>query len=132
MPERARGEDLDGILAAIARGFEAPEITLGGRTPPRLAARIDAITPLAAVLVASRAAAQELAPTLVATRDDIQSFLVSALAGAPPEGPLADGWRHDLVGRALIDLAEGRLALTGTPDAPFVVEVPSADAADTA
>ncbi len=132
MPERARGEDLDGILAAIARGLEAPEITLDGRTPPRLATRIDAITPLAAVLVASRAAAEELAPTLVATRDDIQAFLVSTLAGSPPEGPLAEGWRHDLVGRALTDLAEGRLALTGAAEAPFVVEVPSADGAGAA
>jgi ribonuclease D len=124
MPDRRRGEDLDALLAAIGRGLDAEPINLGGGIPSRLSSRLDAITPLAAVLVATRAAAQDLAPTLVATRDEIQEFLASALTDGPLRGTLAEGWRHDLVGRSLVDLAEGRLALAGAPDAPFVTEVP--------
>lgn len=123
MPERSRPEDLDEILAAIKEGMDSPGITLDGGIAPRLVARLDAITPLAAALVATRAGAEALAPTLVATRDEIQRFLASELADEPPTGPLAEGWRRELVGRALVDLADGRLALTGSPTQPFVTEV---------
>lgn len=130
MPERPRTEDLDEMLAAIQRGLSADPISLGGGVPPKLASRLDAITPLAAVLVAERASSEDLAATLVATRDDIHEFLASVLAGAEPRGPLADGWRHELVGAALVDLAEGRLALTGSPQPPFVRETTPATPTD--
>jgi hypothetical protein len=45
-------------------------------------------------------------------------------AGDVDAHPLARGWRHELAGAALADLAEGRLALAPTAQAPYLAEVP--------
>jgi hypothetical protein len=37
---------------------------------------------------------------------------------------LASGWRSELVGDALIELAQGRLALAADPSRPFLAELP--------
>ena len=76
--------------------------------------------PLGAVLVAARAAAVNLAPSLLATRDEIAAFLLGALRGDADGAALGSGWRRELAGEALIDLAEGRLALgvDATPSLP--------------
>ena len=71
------------------------------------------LAPLGAVLVAGRAAAVHLAPSLLATRDEIAAFLLAALRGDIDGAALGSGWRRELAGEALIELAEGRLALGG-------------------
>ena len=69
--------------------------------PPEVQQRLDVLGPLGAVLVTARAAAVDLAPSLVATRDEIASFLVAAIARRDLDGqPLATGWRRELVGDA--------------------------------
>ena len=74
--------------------------------------------------VAARAAAVGLAPSLLATRDDITSFLVAVLSGDGAGEQLGSGWRRELVGDALVELAEGRLALGADPRRPYLAEVP--------
>jgi hypothetical protein len=37
---------------------------------------------------------------------------------------LLQGWRRELAGQAVLDLAEGRIAVKAIPRAPYVEEVP--------
>jgi hypothetical protein len=66
----------------------------------------------------------ELAPTLVATRDDVDGFLAAVLMDAQLEGlPLGRGWRRQVAGDALIDLAAGRLGLAPIAGPPYLAEI---------
>ena len=92
--------------------------------------RLDVLAPLGAVLVAGRAAAVDLAPSLLATRDDIAAFLLGALRGDTDGAALGTGWRRELAGEALIDLAEGRLALGVDATRPYLAEIRRSDPAE--
>jgi ribonuclease D len=124
MPERLRPAELDGLLAAIRAGAEDPPLALPPAPPAQLAGRLEVLGPLGQVLVAARAAAADLAPSLVTTREELERFLAAALDGGPAQGPLARGWRRELVGDALLELAAGRLALAPASGAPYVEEIP--------
>lgn len=124
MPDRMRPAEARGILDAVAAG--AADAPLALPPPPRsdIAQRIDSLGPLGQILVASRAAGAGMAPTLLATRDDVESFLAHALGDPAASSPLETGWRHDLVGEALEALAHGRLALAAGATRPFLREIP--------
>jgi ribonuclease D len=121
--ERMRGAQLEELREAVAMGATDPPLTLAPRPRSDIAARLEVLGSLGQVLVGARAAAAGLAPTLVATRDEIESYLAGALDGAASDLPLGRGWRRELVGDALVDLARGRLALAPTETAPFLEEV---------
>jgi ribonuclease D len=59
--------------------------------------------------------ATDVAPSLVATTDDIREFIAWRLAGAEGGGralpSLAQGWRGQLIGQVLADLLEGKAAI---------------------
>jgi ribonuclease D len=129
LPDRIRGADADGLLAAIREGETAPPIGLPSPPSAELQQRLEVLAPLGAVLVGARAAAADLAPSLLATRDDISGFLLAAVRGDLDGQPLASGWRRELVGEALVELAEGRLALAADPRRPFLAELPRDGAA---
>jgi hypothetical protein len=97
---------------------------------PEMQQRLDVLGPLGAVLVTARAAAVDLAPSLLATRDEIAQFLVAAIRGDTDDLPLGSGWRHELAGSGLEDLAAGRIALGVTAQRPFLVELPGSAAAN--
>jgi len=102
-----------------------PPIALGPPPPAKVQARLDTLTPLAQILLTARSAAVDLAPTLVATRDDVDAFLAGVLMqDALEELPLGRGWRRQVAGDALIDLAAGRLGLAPLPGPPFLAEIP--------
>ena len=46
---------------------------------------------------------ESIAPSILASRDDLIAFLED-----PASSPLAEGWRHEVLGRHLADLLEGR------------------------
>jgi len=124
VPDRLREPDAEAILDAIRAGEDDAPIALPAGASPELQQRADVLAPLAAAVIAARAEAVDLAPSLVATRDDISRFLVGTLAGDPDGNPLASGWRHEIAGRALEDLLAGRLALAAAPTRPWLVEIP--------
>jgi len=106
--ERVLGRSGAAILAAVAAGRAVPDEEL-----PRLAKRVRVATdaqPVADLLQAVcriRAREHGVAVTLLATREELERF-----AGGEREGnPLAEGWRHTLVGRELEDVLDGRVAL---------------------
>jgi ribonuclease D len=130
LPERLRPAELDGILDAIRAGAEEPPLPLPPPPPPEVRARLEPLVALGQVLVGSRAAAADIAPVLVASREDIETFLGEALAGDVDSHPLASGWRRELVGDALLELAAGRLALTVSARRPYLAEVALGEAPD--
>jgi ribonuclease D len=126
LPDRIRGADAEGLLAALRAGEAATPVALGAAPSPELQQRLEVLAPLGAVLVGARAAAIDLAPSLLATRDEIVAFLIAALRGDVDGQPLASGWRREIAGDALIELAEGRLALAAADRRPYLSELPRA------
>lgn len=125
LPERMRASDLEGMLEAINAGVAAEPIHLPPAPSPELQARMDTLGPLGQILVTGRAADADLAPSLVATRDEIETYLWGQIgARVVPDSPLARGWRHEIAGRPLTELAEGRIALAPAPTRPFLREIP--------
>lgn len=124
IPDRIRGAELDGVMDALRRGAEAGPIAMPPAPPPELQIRSEILAPLASALVSARAEAAELAPSLLATRDDIGRYLVACMSGDPDGEPLASGWRHQLAGRALADMVAGRIALAAIPQRPYLAEIP--------
>jgi ribonuclease D len=126
MPDRLRSTEVEDLLAAIRGGTADSPLALGRGPAPEVQARLEVLGPLAQVLVAARAGAAGLAPTLVATRDEVEGFLDAAFNGGGEDLPLARGWRRELVGDALRDLARGELALAASARAPYLEEIPRA------
>ena len=125
LPDRIRGADADALLAALREGEAAEPLTMPPPPSPEMQQRLEVLGPLGAVLVTARAAGVDLAPSLLATRDEIGAFLVAAVRGDDLSGmQLGTGWRRELAGEALIDLAEGRLSLGVDPRRPYLAEIP--------
>lgn len=100
---RRHGPD---ILAAVARGLalprhEWPSLPVRDRRDIR-----PEVVDLMAALVRLRARQHGVAPTSLATRDDLEAF-----AEGDPESPLAGGWRHTMVGAELEGLLKGDVLL---------------------
>jgi ribonuclease D len=131
LPDRIRGAAADGLLAALRAGAQAEPVAAPAPPSPELQQRLEVLGPLGAVLVGARAAAVDLAPSLLATRDEIGAFLVAAIRGDVDGQPLASGWRRELAGDALIELAQGRLALAAAGSRPYLAELPREDAEGT-
>jgi ribonuclease D len=113
----------DGLLAAIKRGLSLPEAEL----PPSVPARevdptIEGIASLLGAVVRSRAAALDLAQTLLANRDDLVHLAIWIVAGShtdqPPRVPALTGWRAEIIGALLLEMASGKVAVRIQPDAP--------------
>jgi len=101
-----------------------PPIALGPPPPAAVQARLETLTPLAQILVGARAAAVDLAAGLVATRDDIDAFLGGVLMDRDPSAlPLGRGWRREVAGDAIIELAAGRLGIAPLANAPYLAEI---------
>jgi ribonuclease D len=127
LPSRVQGVEAESLLAAIRAGEAADPVASDPPPSPEVQQRLEVLAPLGAVLVAARASGVGLAPSLLATRDDIASFLAAVLQGDGAERQLGAGWRRELVGEALIELAEGRLALGADPLRPYLAEIRRGD-----
>jgi len=114
----------EAMLAAVARGLALPEENL-----PRIAKRkrihgeVDELADLMSALVRLRAKEHDVAPTLLATRDDLERFA----GGERDENPLGSGWRHTLVGAELEALLGGDIALTVSHGRVTVTPVPGSE-----
>ncbi|MGA2925698.1 MAG: ribonuclease D [Solirubrobacteraceae bacterium] len=102
----------EGLLAAIARGREAPPIPreeARGRSDP---ADVPLIA-LAEALLRARALEAGLAYELIASRSELERIVVAARRGEPePDVRTLSGWRRELVGADLHELLGGRCALS--------------------
>lgn len=123
VPERLRPADADGLLQAIRTGEDAEPLALPPAPPADVQLRMEVLGPLGQVLVAARSQGAGVAPSLVATRAEIESYMVAVIDGGAEGRELAQGWRRELVGDALARLARGELALAPSLERPFVSEL---------
>lgn len=114
-----------GIISAVERGKRAPAIEVA-QAPPRSAQiRARMMSGLADAVVRARCEKAEIATELVSTRGELEALLADIFSGAGPldSHRLMRGWRKDLAGAAVVDLAEGRVAVRSVDQPPFVEEV---------
>ncbi len=98
-----------GLLAAVAEGGaldddELPRLDKRRRRP----VDIDGVVDLMAALVRVRARQHGVAVPLLASRDDIEAVA----SGQRESTALLEGWRRTLVGDEVLDLLDGRIALS--------------------
>ncbi len=88
--------------------------------PPDPSPKDSTLTPivdLLEVLLKSRAQSLGLSAGLIATRTQLYRLVQSARAGAPDsELPVLQGWRGRLIGQNLLELLEGRCAISVEPE----------------
>jgi ribonuclease D len=113
--------DADALLAAVAAGVADGPIELGVASPPAVQRRADAASGLAGTLLKVRCQDAGIAPELVATRSELERFMENVVLGTADDDPLGSGWRYDLVGHELVDLVEGRVALSLAQKPPYIV-----------
>lgn len=126
-----RGQErlLPKLAAAVRRALE-----LSDEACPRPLSRVvnrlqyNLLGQFLATALASVCRGQQVAPSLVGTVEDVRDLIAHHLAGpgagAPPPA-LAQGWRAEVVGRAIEDLLEGRIAIrVGDPasEHPLILE----------
>ncbi len=107
---RRRGE---AILAAVRRGRSLSPIPVDGERPSQPDPLDAPVIALAEALVRARALECELAYELIAARADLQRIVLALRDGAPPpDVRTLRGWRREVVGEELLELLDGRRALT--------------------
>jgi ribonuclease D len=113
------------ILAAVELGKQADPI-IAKKTPSRAVQhRVRALAGLADALIKARADQAGVATEFVATREELEAALVELLGGFPggAEHALLSGWRHELAGRSILALVQGRIAIAATEDPPYIQEI---------
>ncbi|MBC7266209.1 MAG: ribonuclease D [Coriobacteriia bacterium] len=95
------------IVEAVQRGRAVPRDQWPS-LPHKHARRAvpSEVVDLMAALVRARAREHGVAPTLIASRSDLEAF-----AEGEPDSPLASGWRHAMVGAELEGLLRGEIEL---------------------
>src|SRR3954447_9390483 len=110
---RRRGKQ---IIEAVARGRDAEPPPAEDVQRNEIDSRDAPVISLAESLVRSRALGAGLAYELVAARADLQAVVSAAREGRPePDVRTLRGWRRDLAGSELLELLEGRRALSVDP-----------------
>ena len=114
------------IIAAVEAGSTAKAV-VPAPTPPKSAqARARMLAGLADAIVRARCERAKIATELVTNRTEVESLLAEVVNGSLNESRhrLLDGWRRDLAGEAVLDLARGRIALRAVDRSPYIQEVP--------
>src|SRR3954469_16481157 len=110
---RRRGKQ---IIEAVERGREAEPPPAEDVQRNEVDVRDAPVIALAESLVRSRALGAGLAYELVAARADLQAIVSASREGRPePDVRTLRGWRRDLAGGELLELLEGRRALSVDP-----------------
>ena len=114
------------LIAAVERGLEGPEVAQLPVAPRAAQARARMLSGLADALVRARSQHAGIAPELVATRGELEAIILDLVTGKmdPSRHRLLHGWRRELAGQGVLDLAEGRIAVKAIATPPYVEEVP--------
>ena len=101
------------ILEAVERGRDRPPIPVEGERPLQPDALDAPVIALAEALVRARALEEGLAYELIAARADLQRIVLALRDRKPaPEVRTLQGWRRTVVGDELLELLDGKRALT--------------------
>lgn len=113
------------ILAAVKRGLAIPKDDWPRLTPrPELPGGARELVALLQALLKLRCEEQDVAPKMVATRDDLEQLLIDKNADIK----FLTGWRRELFGEDALALMEGKIALTGAADGLQVLRTDGAEA----
>lgn len=99
------GADLLALLEAARQ--RAPEPLPDSERPAALSEDQEAAVDVLAGVLRQLAAAQQLNPTSIASRKDLQNLV----RGERAHSPLLHGWRRGIAGEKLVDVLEGRCRL---------------------
>ncbi len=127
LPEGLAASDRDVILTGLIESRTATAPAAPPAVPPERRDRVEMLGTLGSALLAARGAALDIAPSLVASREEIGQLMLAVVEGREPEGQLMGGWRAEVAGRALVALANGRVALVPHHEPPYVRELPAGD-----
>ena len=98
----------DGILAAVARARDIPDAELPHLPERRELPRgLGPVVDLLKVLLKMKSEAEDVAPRLIASSDDLDAIAADDDAAVPA----LSGWRYDVFGSYAIRLKRGELAL---------------------
>jgi ribonuclease D len=107
---RRRGEE---VLAAVERGRAREQRPLAsGPRPAPPESRDAPLIALCEALVRARAHEANLAYELLAARADLQAIVIGERTGQRADVRTLRGWRRELVGRELLELLDGQVALS--------------------
>jgi ribonuclease D len=114
------------IIAAVEAGSTAKAVAPAPTPPKSAQARARMLAGLADAIVRARCERAKIATELVTNRTEVESLLAEVVNGTLNESRhrLLDGWRRDLAGEAVLDLARGRIALRAVDGSPYIQEVP--------
>ncbi|MGH7260132.1 MAG: ribonuclease D [Nitrospiraceae bacterium] len=103
----------EAILSTIQRGLAVPpsdwpEVPQSKRPEPESVGQVDL---LQAVLKA-RATEEHMAPTLLATSSDLQALVEAKHDREKLDLPILNGWRRKLAGELLLQVLEGKVAVS--------------------
>lgn len=102
-----------GVMDAIRAGLAQPRDQWPAwPKPPAEEPEGKLISDVLYCWIQKRAGEEDVLPSLLATRDDLDDFRRWIHAGASGEGPaVVQGWRGGLVGQDLLDIVAGRVAV---------------------
>jgi ribonuclease D len=116
-----------GLLAAVEAGLGAREVEEPPPLPRWAQVRARVISGLADALVRARSEQAEVAAELVATRGELESLIADVVLGSLGKDArrhrLLNGWRRELAGAAVLELARGRIAVRASERPPYIEEV---------
>ncbi len=112
------GADLE-LLGAIQTGLKAPDLEKPLTKPKDLPQELRPVVSLVTAWISQLARDNKLDPALLATRSDIEALL------AQRECRLLTGWRNQLVGKPIAQLAGGDAALAFDGGGTLVLEARS-------
>jgi ribonuclease D len=105
-------KDGDAIVAAVRAGLAEPVKEERPENPHlKMPDEVEATARLLEAWLYARAAEEEIAPSMLATRGDLKTLAAAHYHSVALSIPLLEGWRRELVGQDLLDLLEGRKAL---------------------
>jgi ribonuclease D len=121
LPERTLHREHAELLAAVERGSQAEPIA---HSEERVEVqKADApVVSVAQALVRQRCIDAGIAPELVATQADLTRLVARLRGGPDASGRPLEGWRRELVGEDLLDLLDGRIAVSVAGDGKLRVE----------
>jgi ribonuclease D len=114
------------LLDAVAVGSRAEPVEPDtGAWPRSVLGRARIVAGVADALARARCEAADVAPELVATRGELEALLADVIGGRLDRSRhrVLQGWRGKLVGRHVVALARGEIALRIIDGPPYVQEV---------
>lgn len=117
--EARKGEIAEGILAAVARGFETDPADFPKPDKSREKLQVNpALADLLRVLLKSKAEEAGVALKLIATSAELDG-----IAAGQRDGKSLSGWRNEVFGKDALRLCDGKIALTAKGTAVKVVDL---------